>query len=127
MRLLLDTRAYLWWLTDDPRLSDRAREAIASPDSVVHVSAASLWEISTLVALGRLEASADFAGEIEADGFVELPISARHAGAAGALPRASGGATARVLAAQASVEELTLVAPDRLFAGLPVEVLDAEA
>ena len=46
MRLLLDTRAFLWWITDDPRLSARAREVIASSDNVLFLSAASGWEIA---------------------------------------------------------------------------------
>lgn len=35
MRVLLDTPVFLWWIEDDPRLSERAREAIA--DEAVHV------------------------------------------------------------------------------------------
>ena len=31
MRLLLDTHALLWWWTDDPQLSARARDAISDP------------------------------------------------------------------------------------------------
>jgi hypothetical protein len=31
MRLLLDTHALLWWLTDGPQLSRTARSAIADP------------------------------------------------------------------------------------------------
>jgi PIN domain nuclease of toxin-antitoxin system len=30
-RLLLDTDALLWWLTDDPALSVPARDALADP------------------------------------------------------------------------------------------------
>ena len=29
MKLLLDTHAFLWWVTDDPNLSESARAAIA--------------------------------------------------------------------------------------------------
>jgi hypothetical protein len=41
MNLLLDTHALLWWLDDDPGLSDKARNAIAEGRNVVFVSAAS--------------------------------------------------------------------------------------
>jgi len=41
MRLLLDTHALLWWLTDDPRLSEPARHAIADPANEIHASASS--------------------------------------------------------------------------------------
>ena len=39
MRLLVDTHALLWWLTDNPRLSYTAKTAISNPDNDVFVSA----------------------------------------------------------------------------------------
>ncbi len=50
--LLLDTHVFLWWRTNDARLSIVARDAIAH-DPVVFVSAASAWEAAIKVALGR--------------------------------------------------------------------------
>ena len=47
MRALLDTHAFLWWVTDDARLSDTAREVIADGHNEIHVSAATGWEIAT--------------------------------------------------------------------------------
>jgi PIN domain nuclease of toxin-antitoxin system len=44
MAVLLDTQALVWWLFDDDRLSEDARDLIAGQD-VVHVSAVSLYEI----------------------------------------------------------------------------------
>jgi len=46
MKILLDTHIIIWTLTDDPRLSPKARELISSADNLVFFSAASLWEIS---------------------------------------------------------------------------------
>jgi PIN domain nuclease of toxin-antitoxin system len=42
MKLLLDTHVLLWWLADDPSLTDDIRSAVAAQDNVVSVSAASL-------------------------------------------------------------------------------------
>ena len=53
MRLLLDTHIALWALTDDPRLSPRARALINDPANQVIVSAATVWEIAIKHALGR--------------------------------------------------------------------------
>jgi PIN domain nuclease of toxin-antitoxin system len=114
MRLLLDTHAFLWWLDDNRTLSLAARDAIRSPDAIVHVSAASIWEIAIKVKLGRLEVQdADPAAEIEANGFVELSITARHAQGAGALPRHHDDPFDRMLVAQARTEDLVLVTHDR--------------
>ncbi len=58
MKLLLDTHAFLWWVTDDPNLSASARTAIADESNVVFVSAASAWEIATKHRLGKLDEAA---------------------------------------------------------------------
>ena len=87
MRLLADTHAYLWWLEDDPKLSSKAREAMAEPSAIVHVSAATIWEISIKSSLGKLTIDGDPVSEISKNGFVELPMTAEHAHHAGQLPR----------------------------------------
>ncbi len=113
MNLLLDTHTFLWWLADDPKLGKRARQAIADGSALVHVSAATLWEIAIKQALGKLEVeSADLAAEIPANGFVELPITGSHALRAGALPRHHDDPFDRMLVAQALDEGLTLVTRD---------------
>ncbi len=83
MRLLADTHAYLWWLLDDPKLSAEARQAMADPSTAVFVSAASIWEISIKVSLGKLEFAGDPVAEIRDNGFDELPMTAQHAQHAG--------------------------------------------
>jgi len=54
--VLLDTHVLLFWLGEDERLSKGQARAIraASPDSPLLVSDISLWEIATLVNLGRI-------------------------------------------------------------------------
>jgi len=54
MKLLLDTHALIWILSDDPRLTAEAREAISDPETFVAVSPASAWEIEIKRALGKL-------------------------------------------------------------------------
>ncbi len=123
MRLLLDSHAYLWWLADDARLTERARAAIAAPRAIVHVSAATIWEIAIKAALGRIDTGgADLTGEIAANGFVELPLSARHAAKAGALPRHHDDPFDRMLIAQAQSDELTLITRDRAFRAYEVAI-----
>lgn len=58
MRLLLDTHAFLWWLSDWDHLADDAVAAIADPANEVFVSAVSGWEIGVdrmLVAQAQAE------------------------------------------------------------------------
>jgi PIN domain nuclease of toxin-antitoxin system len=124
MRLLLDTHAFLWWLSDDRRLSTTARDAIREPHAIVHVSAASIWEIAIKAKLGRLDVrDCDLAAEIEANGFVELAITARHAQSAGGLPRHHDDPFDRMLIAQAQMEDLVLVTHDGRFRRYGAQVL----
>ena len=41
MRVLLDTHVFLWWINDDPRLSEQARAILRRADNTLHFSAAS--------------------------------------------------------------------------------------
>lgn len=125
MRLLLDTHVFLWWLADASQLSKRTREAIADNAAVVHVSAASVWEAAIKTAAGKLRVAGDLPAAIPASGFVELPVVARHAWEAGALPRHHSDPFDRILVAQARLEELTIVTRDETFPRYGVPVLPA--
>ena len=119
MRLLLDTHAFLWWLTDSPRLSEPARQAIADETNDILVSAASAWEITTKHRLGRLPnaevVASDVAGIIARQDFDELPITVDHAARAGALPGPHRDPFDRMLIAQALSGNLDLVSSESLF------------
>jgi len=54
MKLLIDTSAFLWFLTADKQLSEAAAVAIRSPENDVWLSAVSFWEILVKHKLGRL-------------------------------------------------------------------------
>ena len=118
MNLLLDTHALLWWATLDPGLSLRAKKAISAEATGVYVSAASIWEISTKVRLGKLEWPAD-AGTVTTyilgQGFRGLPIALTHAELAGELRIDHRDPFDRMLIAQARLEDLLLVSNERLF------------
>src|SRR5579864_6971875 len=80
MRLLLDTHTLLWWLSENPSLPASARKLIANKNNDVLVSAASAWEISTKVRLGKLpiavDLAHDFTAYLERERFETLAVSA---------------------------------------------------
>jgi PIN domain nuclease of toxin-antitoxin system len=119
VRVLLDTHALLWWTLDDPKLSAKARSIIASFESEVFVSAASAWEITTKVRLGRLPGAEAFASEfparVELLGFRELAIRIEHGQRAGLLPGEHKDPFDRMLIAQAQAENLPVVSIDGVF------------
>jgi PIN domain nuclease of toxin-antitoxin system len=126
MSLLLDTHVFLWWLVDDPRLSQDARTAIADGSVMVFVSAASLWEAEIKTALGRLGLDVDaidLADEVAASGFSELAISGRYTRTAATLPPHHRDPFDRMLIAQAMVDDLRLVTADRIIGQYEVAVL----
>ncbi len=115
MRLLLDTHLFIWAITGDRRLK-AAKNLILSADSV-HVSAASIWEIAIKTALTKIEGDpSEMAAAIETSGFVELPVTARHAARVGTLPPHHSDPFDRLLIAQAVTEPLILVTADRTLA-----------
>lgn len=59
--IVLDTHAWLWWLSNPEKLSPAAAQAISSGvrDQGIIISSISSWEIAMLVARGRLELAAD--------------------------------------------------------------------
>lgn len=79
MRVLLDTHVLLWALSDDPKLSSKARRLIENA-AEIYVSAATFWEMAIKVGLGKLDADLDEIREYCLEsGFVELPITSEHA------------------------------------------------
>jgi PIN domain nuclease of toxin-antitoxin system len=122
VRLLLDTRALLWWLADEG-LSDQARDAVADQANLVMVSAVSAWEISIKKALGKLSAPDDLEQQMDEGGFAALPITIRHGIAAGELPCHHDDPFDRMLIAQAVAEGLTVVTHDKRFADYDVAIL----
>lgn len=125
MRLLIDTQVFIWSVTASRQLKMEARARLASAE-VVYVSSASIWEIAIKSRLGKIEGDAEeFANAIEASGFVELPVTARHAAAVAKLPLHHTDPFDRMLLAQAFTEPLRLVTADRVLAayGGAIEIL----
>jgi PIN domain nuclease of toxin-antitoxin system len=125
VRLLLDTHALIWWLTDDEHLSADARTAIAAAENQVFASACSGYEIAYKQQGGRLPSPLPYpiVDLIRRARFAPLPITADHAEAAGSLPGPHRDPWDRILIAQAGAEALTVVTIDRVFADYKIPVL----
>jgi PIN domain nuclease of toxin-antitoxin system len=113
LKLLLDTHALLWWLSDDPRLGDHARDLIAEPTNDILVSAVSLWEILVKVRAGKLTADIqDILAEMKAQGFEMLEIGPAHLLALATLPMHHKDPFDHLLIAQAIAEGATFLSED---------------
>jgi PIN domain nuclease of toxin-antitoxin system len=120
--LLLDTHALAWAIGRPERLGERARAAIEEPTNHLLASAASAWELSTKVRLGRFREAeplvAQYPSLIAELGAEPLPMSDRHALRAGGLAWEHRDPFDRMLAAQALLEHATLVTRDDAFHAL---------
>lgn len=122
--MLLDTHALIWWFEDAPALSAMARNAIRAGASGVHFSPVSIYETEYKIASGKMNPlHASFLELARNQGFVELPISARHADLAARLPSPHKDPWDRVLAAQAISESMAVVTRDPRIAALGATVL----
>ena len=125
--ILLDTHALVWWLAGDDRLPPKVRRRLADPSEPVFVSAATAWEIATKVRLGKLPVAAPIVERLPEllaeQGFRELPISLAAARLAGMIASAHRDPFDRMLAAQATLEQLDLVSADPVFASLGVRAV----
>lgn len=124
MRLLLDTHVLLWWLSAQ-RFRAKATAAIASDDSDVWVSAATVWEMSIKAGMGRLAVPDDLSHQLTHHRFDILPIGLPHALAVRSLPPHHADPFDRMLVAQAQVENLTLVTRDANIRRYEVPVIRA--
>lgn len=127
MKLLLDTHVLIWWLRDPWRIPDHVQDAIAQSASDVFVSAASAWEISVKLRIGKLAFDeailGDFDHQVRLLAFEPLPMAAAHAVAGAKLPGTHKDPFDRMLAGQAAVERLTVVTADPAIAGLGARVM----
>ncbi len=100
-------------------MSDTARIAVADPENVILVSAASAWEITTKHRLGKLPGADVVAEDVQAyledQGFLQLPITVAHAERAGRLPDLHRDPFDRMLIAQSLAHDLPVVSIESLF------------
>ena len=124
--LLLDSQALLWLLDDNPRLGPHARQTIMSAQGV-HVSAATVWELTIKTMLGKLSVPADLSKSLTAQGLELLSITAEHAEAIRDFPELTRhDPFGRLLVAQASRTGLQLLTADRVLLNLSRDfILDA--
>lgn len=123
-RYLLDTHLVYWWMTGDARLGKATQRIIAKSEIIV--SSASVWEMVLKNAKGKLPLpQGSIAAQLEAQGFVILPILPRHIEAVRSLNCTHTDPFDRLLIAQACDERLTLLTRDAAILALGLdEVLE---
>jgi PIN domain nuclease of toxin-antitoxin system len=125
MNVLLDTHAFLWAITDERRLSPRARSLMASSDS--WWSVVSLWEALQKVQIGKLSlplpAGSFLTGELSSNHVRLLPVSLSHVLQLESLPLHHRDPFDRMIIAQSIEEGWPIVTADPWFNRYPVDVI----
>jgi PIN domain nuclease of toxin-antitoxin system len=116
MRALLDTHAFLWFITDDVRLSRPAEQLFENARYDLLLSMASVWEIAVKVGLGRLPLPLPIRSflprQLAENEIRLLPIKLDHAFEAGELPVHHRDPFDRMLVAQALTEQVPILSAD---------------
>jgi PIN domain nuclease of toxin-antitoxin system len=128
VNLLLDTHIALWALTDDPRLSEEARELISVAGIRVFASVASMWEVASKRAIKPEKmplSGVEFLHYCEQAGYASLPVRGKHVIALESLPDIHGDPFDRILIAQARAEALLFLTHDTMLGryGEPVRLV----
>ena len=119
MRILPDAHTLIWAVDDPAKLSPAASAALQDPAHELLLSAATIWEISIKVGLGRLVLNSTYRiwmnAAIGALGLSILPITVEYADAQSLLPPHHRDPFDRLLAAQALAENVAVVSTDTIF------------
>jgi PIN domain nuclease of toxin-antitoxin system len=126
VKALLDTHTFLWAITDDPRLSRKAKQVFTGPNDL-WLSAASVWEMLLKTQSGRLPLPSPAGPYIVkklAENRIEyLPILLDHVLRLESLPVHHRDPFDRLLIAQSAEEKLPLVTADPLFQRYSIELI----
>ncbi len=126
MSYLLDTSAFLWFVTDDRKLSTLARRVLEESSDDIYFSLASIWELAIKANLGRgLELPRPFAEfvdiELQAEQIRILNIELDHLKLVADLPRHHRDPFDRLLIAQSQVENIPVISSDAAFDQYPIQ------
>jgi PIN domain nuclease of toxin-antitoxin system len=125
MKILLDTHAFLWGLSDVSKLSERVRKLL--PAAEAYFSVVSLWEIVIKSQSGKLQLPGPVGpyvmGKLAFNGVKLLPIKADQVLRVESLPMHHRDPFDRLLIAQSIEEGWPIVTADPWFARYPVDVI----
>lgn len=127
MKYLLDTVGWLWSVYSVERLGDEARAILEDGREEIYLSAATAWELSVKMRLGKLNFPGTPAQIVPAymakQGLLPLPVTHLHAVKVYDLPSPHSDPFDRIIIAQAIVEGMTVLTSDRVFEKYPIDII----
>ncbi|GIL22212.1 MAG: twitching motility protein PilT [Bacteroidota bacterium] len=123
MKFLLDTHILLWWYLDPLKLKEEASLIIKNGTNEIYVSDAIIWEIVIKSKADKLKIPNGFIEEVEKD-FEFLPINIKHILKTRELDLIHRDPFDRLLVAQASIENMTILTRDREILQYKVKTIE---
>jgi len=126
MDLLLDTHAFLWFITGDKQLPEKIIKLMGNSDNKCFVSIASIWEIVIKLSLNKLEIIGGFEtieDFLDNNDFEILPVDFSHTKSLLKLEHLHNDPFDRMIISQAIAEKLVVVTKDRFFKDYKVKVI----
>ena len=127
MKYLLDTAVWLWSTDAVEKIGDAGREILGNGREEIYLSAATVWELSIKMRLGKLQfpgpPSRSVLAFMAKQGLRPLPITHVHAVGVYDLPPHHSDPFDRLIIAQALAEDLVILTSDRVFQKYPVELV----
>lgn len=127
MPTLLDTNAFLWFISGNDRLTDNARNYITDINNELVLSIASLWEIAIKTSIGKLELLKPFdqliPDQLEKNSIEILPINLNHVSAIINLEFHHRDPFDRIIIAQGLTEHMPVITSDAIFCKYPIDII----
>lgn len=127
MKLLLDTRAFIWWDSEPAKLSSLVLGLCQDNQNTLLLSVASIWEMQIKSQLGKLSIKLPLADLIESqrqtNNLQILPVLLEHVLALQHLPLHHKDPFDRLLIAQSKTHDAVLISHDTAFSQYSVKML----
>ena len=126
MKVLLDTCAFLWITTDDPQLSETARQIFKNPNNEIFLSSVSAWEIikNSIGKLPLPSLAEEFISSQRLKHEIDtLPLTEKAVFHLNKLPNHHKDPFDRMLICQAIEHDLTILTSDSLIVQYPVNTV----
>ncbi len=127
MKYLIDTHTLLWIVSDDKKLSKKAKSLYLDFSNEIYLSKASVWEISIKVSLGKLKLNSrleDFISDHILNNNIKLvDIELTHIIAIESLPFYHRDPFDRLIISQAMCDKFQIISADEAFDDYPIKRL----
>jgi PIN domain nuclease of toxin-antitoxin system len=119
MKILMDTHTFIWYVTNNPKLTSTAQLLINNGNNEVLLSIASIWEMAIKHSVDKLTFELPFdvfiSQQFAVNNFTVLNIEISYLKVVANLPLHHRDPFDRLIIAQAMVEKIPIVGTDEVF------------